>query len=657
MKVHFFNIPALLVSLIIVHSPASATPRQQPKQIISYVDTSLAGAQKYVLRVNDKPYYMTNIQIRLDNMRYARNWSAEATEAVIAQAASDGFNTVSIPVHWREVEPEKDKFDWVVLEEYLRLVNKYDIKMEMLWFGTNSGGITQRLGVSGHLRTPDYVLYSPKADTLTGYGSYSPKHGRTETTSEYTIRRDVGDYSLDLADKSLRERETYVLGKVMAHIASWDKNNGSKHPIIGVQIGNEVVGYRNPYPNALIIDYLSDVASAVKNSDYVVWTRVNSIFQNIPGRIFENESRRSTRYGTNIDFVGIDTYRHHFKTDEEFVASMRDNLPYVGRNFRMIMETGSEIPNAAQLHLAALSGNSAFNYYDFSRIYDVSVDGIKPCVSHLEDIRLVNKVLNSCMTDIALNAHGYGLYVHNWEGVKSAPSTSPAGITFTPGYPTSQAISIVRSHTEIVLTSTKGGRFTLPDSLGIISASKGYFNSDNEWTSEGEVPLGKRSGDVSLSVESGITMRLVKRTNVSAVKPIIYQAEFACLSGGLEVKSSTHSIGFAGNGYVELPPTGGAAISWKDIDGVSGGDRTIIIRYSHGGSKPSKLMLAINGNIQFIELQPTGSWNRYRYFTVNSPLKSGTNNTIRLETAINVIRIDKAAYYETAGNIDELQVF
>ena len=162
--------------------------------VVSWVDTSLEGAQKYVLRVGGTPYYMINIQIRLDLLRYSEKWSDAACEALVAQAAADGFNTVSIPVHWYEVEPEKDNFDWKILDEYLTLVNKYGLKMEILWFGANSGGHVQWLSRSkempNHLRTPDYVLYSPAPDSK-------------ETTSDYRIRRDMSDYSMDMTDERL----------------------------------------------------------------------------------------------------------------------------------------------------------------------------------------------------------------------------------------------------------------------------------------------------------------------------------------------------------------------------------------------------------------------------------------------------------------------
>ena len=217
------------------------------QQVISEVDTSLEGSQKYVLRVGGKPYYMTNVQVRLDLLRYSEEWSMELCEKLIAQIAADGFNTISVPVHWVEVEPERDKFDWKILDSYLKLTNKYGLKMELLWFGANSGGHVQWLGRPSknavHLRTPDYVLDSPAPSSK-------------ETTSDYAIRRDLSDYTLDIADTNLRDRETEVLKKVMNHIAEWDVKNGHKHPVIGVQINNEFLSHKIPFSNPLAIDYL-----------------------------------------------------------------------------------------------------------------------------------------------------------------------------------------------------------------------------------------------------------------------------------------------------------------------------------------------------------------------------------------------------------------
>jgi hypothetical protein len=498
-----FWVPVLSIVAIAaaLQSKSEAQCESANAKVISCVDRSLKSSQKYLLRVDGKPFFMTEIQIRLDKLRYYWGWNTSAREAIVARAAEDGFNTVSIPIHWYEVEPKKDKFDWRILDEYLGMVRKHNLKMELLWFGQNSGGHVQWLGDPAtnpvHLRTPDYVLYS----------SAPRSHN---TTSEYTIQRDMSDYTLDLADNRLKERETYVLGRVMAHIASWDRSHGSKHTVIGVQVDNEVFGR---VPISVLMSYLSGVASAVKQSKYVVWTRINCVWGATESRIDANEALRS-RQGTNIDFVGVDLYRDHFKSDDDYAAQIPTSLPYKGGNYRMIMECGAEVRNASILRLAALSGNIAFDYYDMigpdeHGLYDRSgAAGFIPHGVYVADVRVVNKLLDSDIVDIATKAQGQGLFAHNWAGNSATATKGADGIVFTPSSTTSQAISIDRSTTEIVLMNTQGGTFTFPQSLGIISASRGYFDSHDHWVQEANIAL----TGTSISPSQGTTVRLIRST-------------------------------------------------------------------------------------------------------------------------------------------------
>lgn len=615
----------LIVFFTSVYSTNAQTANSPRSKVISYVDTSLDGSQKYVLRVDGKPFYMTNIQVRLEKLRYNFGWDAAARDAIIGQAALDGFNTVSIPIHWYEVEPVKDKFDWTILDEYLGLVHKYNLKMEMLWFGHNSGGHTQWLG-SKHLRVPDYVLYSP-----------SP--GSSETTSEYRMRRDQGNYTLDLDDKRLVAREVYVLGKVMEHISTWDQANGSKHVVIGVQLGNEVSGFflnSETFTSGQVVLYGNELGKAVKNSSYPVWTRMNCVRGHEKDRIDVNEALRQLS-GTSIDFFGVDLYNAGYDV-------LRAPLPYKGSNYRMIMEIGSEVPDAAITQLAALSGNSAFDYYcmvvDGHGLYD-QIRGeekkFKPHSDHVNDVRLVNKLLNSDNWDIALNANGYGLFVHNWSGNSLSSTVGVEGITFSPYYPTSQAISIKRSNTEIVLMNTKGGVFTYPDSLGINGASYGYFDENNQWVKRGDVEYTK----TWLTPPAGTTVRLTRPDTKERTGKRI-QAEFVSFWGGSFVESA--NIGFAGNGYINLSVKYGK-IECTNVDGNNGGSKTIRIRYANGGQNAQPMRVIINRVSQTISFPPTGSGETYKYVTIKAEFKSGKINSINVEAAD-----------DGKVNVDELEI-
>lgn len=645
---------SVLTLLLIFNKPCLAKSSGS-RSVISQVNTDLTGSQKYFLQVDGKPFYPIDVQVRLDLLRYSLGWNGKTIDALMKQVASDGFNTVCIPVHWYEVEPQKNKFDWSILDYYLSLAQKNNLKLEMLWFGANSGGHVQWLSRSkelpNHLRTPDYVLYSPKP-------------GSPATTSEYRIRRDMSNYSMDMTDDNLCKRETEVLSQVMAHIAEWDAAHGNKHTLIGVQINNEAIGMKGLFSNAEVLSYLNRVASAVKTSNYVVWTRANCVFWNITSRIMGNEEMRKAQGDVYLDFVGIDTYRHHLPSDQAFVASMRDNLPYVGKNFRMIMETNSDIAYSAQMHLAALSGNAAFDYYSIEGLYGREGNKVKPLVDHIGDIRMVNKILGSDTYDIATKSQGYDLFVHNWEGCNAAASVSNLGITFKPGYPTSQGVSIKRSNSEIVLMTTKGGIFLLPKDMKVNSVSKGYFR-DNVWKTTENVDFATveafdtapKSDQKALRVGAGETL-LVRCEAIDENEPsVIYQAENAVLRSGAEHAYSIDGIGFGGNGFVRLPAFEGANVCWKSVNGKNGGEKTLRIRYSNGSCQDVNALLFVNGKLSTVKLKKTGGWDKYQYATVKVNLAAGTANELKLESRGNFQRINRVVYPLCAGYIDEFQIF
>lgn len=437
-------------------------------ETISEVDTSLKGSEKYVLRVDGKPFYMTNIQIRFDKLRGYLGWNDQALEAVIKRAADDGFNTVSVPVFWREVEPERDKFDWKILDQYLGWCKKYGLRMELLWFSWSSGGRIQwwslnKNGQKALLRVPDYVC-TPQG------------------TSDFTILRKTDPWTLDWNDKRLLERDRYVLSKVMEHVANWDANNGHPHTVIGVQLGNEALGHEQNVSPEKIIDYGSALGEVVKKSSYVVWTRMNCVSWMTSGRLEANEKKRETE-GTYVDFVGIDVYG---TTSEKIYGDIGGQLPKKGKNFPMIMEIDAKDGRTPIYQLSALAGGKSFDYYNMAAVDGndlYTANGMQLIErSHINDVRSRNKILNMANRDIALKAHKKSLYVYNALGVpKPKPEVGLKGIIFNPTTSRSQAIAVLHNNNEIVLLATNNSKFTIPSSIKIKTLSQGYYNSDDKW--------------------------------------------------------------------------------------------------------------------------------------------------------------------------------
>lgn len=443
-------------------------------QTISTVDLSLDGSEKFVLRVDGKPFYMTNIQVRLDKLYGYQGWDDSALESVLEKAADDGFNTVSIPVHWVEIEPKKDFFDWQILDKFMTWCMKYNIRMELLWFSWSSGGRVQYLwnwNGRTQLRTPDYVC------SLDGHSDYNMLHSSME-------------YSLDWRDTRLRDREAYVVGQMMEHIAVWEANNGQPHTVIGIQLGNEARGhYENSASSSEIIEYYNVVGDAVKASKHRVWTRLNCVCNETAGRTAANEKRRRNG-GTSIDFVGVDIYG---TSASAVKGNLSGYLDATGQNYRMIMECGAKDSNSPIYQMAALAGDKAFDYYNYcvvdgNALY--SNDGTTLVErSHVGEVRQRNKILNLANQDIALRSHGKGLYVYNYAGNSVSPETGLAGISFTPYENRTQAIAVRHTDDSILLLPTSSGQFSIPASLGIVRVAEGYMDGENQWVETGTATM------------------------------------------------------------------------------------------------------------------------------------------------------------------------
>jgi rhamnogalacturonan endolyase len=121
-----------------------------------------------------------------------------------------------------------------------------------------------------------------------------------------------------------------------------------------------------------------------------------------------------------------------------------------------------------------------------------------------------------------------------------------------------------------------------------------------------------------------------------------HPAESAVMAGGA-VFENTRS-GFNGSGYCNFPPSGGT-LEFRNVDGGTGGSRTIRLRNAQGGGTPRTGRLTVNGVSQDITFAPTGGWTSWAVTSVTVTLAPGTANTIELESI-----------GQDLANIDELQV-
>lgn len=328
------------------------------------------------IQVGGQDFLYIGTQIRVDAFMNCDKLSYEQIGLLFEQAARLGVTCVQIPVEWAKLEPQEDVFDYTYLFYMMQFANRYDLKMELLWFGTNMCGDTHSYTV------PDYILRDgktyPKFDAL--------------RTGEYWNYYGVM-WFLDFDNENLIRRESNALAKMMDYIYAYDSTHGAKQPVIGIQVLNEpdifarwrvpdkqvispVTGERMSAQEAYtkICNSLEALGKTVKQSKYRVFTRVNlasstnSDALGNPGGIWASgevkdapEFAQMIQALESIDFVGDDSYTSSVKNIKGIASMYATKLP---GNFGQIAENDGSYSNTASLILTAVSQHGGYSIYD-----------------------------------------------------------------------------------------------------------------------------------------------------------------------------------------------------------------------------------------------------------------------------------------------------
>lgn len=121
-----------------------------------------------------------------------------------------------------------DYYDWGRLDKLLSWALEYNIKFEIVWFGSDSTGI------STDTRVPYYPFLNNKVSQVNDDGSISVVFSKRTDNSTGLYW-----YLLDKNDLTTRAQEKQAIKTMMNHIASWDDDNGNTHVVVGVDVSNE----------------------------------------------------------------------------------------------------------------------------------------------------------------------------------------------------------------------------------------------------------------------------------------------------------------------------------------------------------------------------------------------------------------------------------
>lgn len=364
--------------IIPIHDELKTAPIYDGSPItVSEVKTLDNG--KTVLYVDNKPFTMIGAQIRVDALMNTDKMSIEDLEPFFKASKDLNVTTVQIPLEWKDIEIEENTWDFNYIAKILEYTNKYDLKCEFLWFGTNMCGDTHSFTV------PEYILKD---------GKTYPKLDASRT-GEYWSYYGI-QWFMDFDNPNLIEKESRAITKCLDYVYEYDSTHEGKKPLIGFQVLNEPdifirfrlldkeVISRNTlaqmsYEEAWgkVLTAIDAYGKAAKNSKYKVYTRVNLAASTgkdnygdyaygiwngssvkVPPewakKIFELEG---------IDSIGDDSYTSTVADIKAISYMYGNNLP---GNFSHIAENAGSYTNTSSLIISALSQGAGYNIYDLA---------------------------------------------------------------------------------------------------------------------------------------------------------------------------------------------------------------------------------------------------------------------------------------------------
>ncbi|GCE25183.1 hypothetical protein KDA_06670 [Dictyobacter alpinus] len=332
---------AFLTVCVVLVSVFTFIPLQKAKAatVVSRVVVSPEG--KGYLEVDGKPYLDMHIQnvgrFNLAAMGPPNPLSFE--ENYYEKTAQVNIKTASVIFPWSNIEPaNQGEYDWTIIDKYVDWANQYGLRLDLAWFGTNGTGGAYLNGYKNGTTVPAYVQDQGKywgvgLTTNSNYAPWLPDGGPHDADAQF-----------------LFQAERNAVTALFNHLASYDVN----HRVIFFQLNNEPSvnpSWQNGQ-RGLWLDLLNQLGGAVKNSDYVVATRINLAGGNVDDADIVPLS--------NVDAIGYDPYDIQPSKTAQIISTTNSK-------YRYIAENSGGYGNTTTLALTALLNGG---FYDIWQIAD-----------------------------------------------------------------------------------------------------------------------------------------------------------------------------------------------------------------------------------------------------------------------------------------------
>lgn len=485
---------------------------------------------KLAISVEGRPFITLGAQFRADRWLVQGGYTLErlSGEGVIGWAKALNCNTVQIPIPWREIEPEQERYDWSFLAWCVAECRKYALRMEIVWFGSNV------CGAGWHNVTPHWLNADPGK-----YTRMMTADGRP--LGEHTVHHSDGQkYTFCVENPDLLEAECRTVGRMMDYLL----DNDPHHTVIGFQVENEPsLVQHNPALleidrchcarcNALYAEsgcndamefsrisltrYLDRIGSAVKRSRKSMYTRVNWIS---PYWDFDEDTGKVVRDAPHLDFVGYDTYgrdqREIYRLLTGDLSMDNGNIPHLGELEGGLHGCAEKIVDLLAANGYGVSVYQLTGYTDGDDNYLLDPHGAD-ARDWTDEVRRTYGMLGKAQALLATRRHGDGDEIQFFNCMGQTDRRYE-GAKIVSGHPVSYGtdcggigIALALGDDGLVLMSAKSGVFTIDAPDDGWRCEEGFFGPDGTWQQEEDmgVRLQRDRSSVRLALRGYEVVRL-----------------------------------------------------------------------------------------------------------------------------------------------------
>lgn len=368
----FNRATGIILSALLCLTAFGACAKSEKKVYSATISTSAQGVKGF--ETDGKPFLYLAGELRTEAYMNLDGKTSEDLRVYIEKAADLGVTVAKASVNWKDIEPQKDEYDFSVIRDLMQACYDNNVKLELMWYSVLMCGTSH----SYHL--PEYIV-----NDKTTYPRLTYLIDGIEREFYINSTYYGEEFMLELNNPALMKRETKVIDGIMNYVYQWEEARNFPKVLFGVQVYNEADAFPGHYTGsrarvflngnevdndgawAMLKEAMNNAGKAFKSGKYVPLTCTNllrpqtSALGSDSGTVTPLSRSQELVDLEGIDFVGYDPYLQDLSALKKSIYAYDSE---VSGNVTRIDENGGEYTNTDSLILLAASMNVGYTVYE-----------------------------------------------------------------------------------------------------------------------------------------------------------------------------------------------------------------------------------------------------------------------------------------------------